>query len=98
MNRIEHALQLLLRAARRAPRADIEPLPAHLEARIVNRWRSGSLELEDEFAPLVKLFRQAVIFAAVIMLLSGAWNYVENRSGAAATTLTAYATNAQLPP
>jgi hypothetical protein len=96
MNRIDHAFHQLLTAAVRAGRPAVEPLPQHLEAGILARWRRTPLE--DDFAPLIKLFRQAVIFAGVLLLLSAAWNYVGGQNGAATTALATYAANLQLPP
>jgi hypothetical protein len=96
MNPVDPSLQKLLDAAAQAPREPAPPPPFSTEAAVIARMRSATPE-EDEFAPLVALFRYATAFGLVMVLLSGAWNYFEDRSNPGATALASYAMT-QLPP
>ncbi len=66
-----------------------------MEAAVIAQWRDA--QQEDEFALLLMLFRRGVVFAAIIMTLSGAWSYFHTQSGADPTALASYAMM-QLPP
>jgi hypothetical protein len=51
-------------------------MPAHLQTRILARWRSG--EGADDFMMFVGvIFRRALISAGVVMLFCIAWSYQE---------------------
>ena len=88
MKQIHESLQKLLAAARRTPQADPGPLPQALETRVLARWRSGPVR--DEAVPLAVLFRQALVCAGLVMLLSIGWNYLESRGEAAGTLAVAH--------
>ena len=96
MKKSDDSLQRLFRAASLAPRDKPAPLPAALESRMLAQWRAA--ETEDEFVILIRLFRRAVIFAGLIMVLSATWSYLESRSDAATMALASYAIKMQLPP
>jgi hypothetical protein len=98
MNPLDHSLKRLLKAAAQAPKAAPGTTSFTLEARVLAQWRAAASE--DEFPFLMKLFRHAVIYASLVMLLSIGWNYLErNRSEAASmTALADYAMTVQLPP
>lgn len=76
MKHDEQALERLLRAARRAQSETPVSMPFPLEARILAGWRSGAPE--DESLLLATLFRRAVFFATVIMILSIGWSQMED--------------------
>jgi len=76
MKHDEQALERLLRAARQAPGRTQGPMPFPLEARILAGWRSGVPE--DESLLLAALFRRAVIFATIVMVLSIGWSQLED--------------------
>ena len=96
MKKSGDSLQRLFRAASLAPKDGPASLPAALESRMLAQWRA--VETEDEFVILIRLFRRAVIFAGLIMVLSATWSYLENRSDAATMALASYAIKMQLPP
>ena len=94
----DRLLQRLLGAAARAPETRPVPEPSpRLEAAALAEWRSAIAP--DEWAPLVSLFRRAVICSGLIMLLSVSWGWLQSRSQASdATYLADYAMTIQLPP
>jgi hypothetical protein len=96
MNPLDQSFQSLLNAAAKVRHELSATLPPSVEATVLARWRTT--KTEDEFVMLVRLFRQAVIFAALIMTLSATWNYLENKSDAATMALASYAIKMQLPP
>jgi len=96
MDSFDHSLQRLLNAAATARKETPEHLPRTVEARVLAQWRA--MGAEDEFALLVRLFRRATISAFVLMALSCAWNYYENKSEAGTMALASYAIKMQLPP
>jgi hypothetical protein len=73
MNERELKLDRLFKAARLAPVEEIGPMPGSLRTRILAHWRSGRSS-EHAGHLLVALFRQALMFAAVVMLVSIAWS------------------------
>lgn len=93
----DHLLQRLFRAASRAPRETDESMPRFLENRLLTHWRSaGGLE---EFPSLGALFRWAILYAAIIMILSIGCSWVESRRESISKTgLVNYALTIQLPP
>jgi hypothetical protein len=101
MKPVDRLLEKLLKAAARTPRglAESEPVGESasfaLEAAVIAQLRSAAPE--DEFARLVPLFRYAMVFGLVMMLLSGAWNYFESQGNSGATALASYAMT-QMPP
>ena len=85
MNPLDHSLQKLLDAASHArPDLPTSP-PSSLQAAIVVQIRGGPAE--DEFASLLRMFRQATIFAVIVMVLSGAWNYLGDNGKTGATAM-----------
>jgi hypothetical protein len=96
MNPLDDSLQQLLDAASKARRDVPETPPFSVEARVLAQWRS--VRVEDDFTLLVRQFRRAFVFALLIMVLSGAWNYFENRNQESTTVLMDYAMQMQLPP
>jgi hypothetical protein len=96
MNPLDRSFQRLLNAAAKARRNAAEPLPFSMEARVLAQWRD--LEVEDDFAMVLKLFQRAIVFAALIMSLSGVWNYFETKREAGTMPLASYAMRMQLPP
>ena len=95
MKPVDRSLQKLLKAAAKAPREAAEPVPFALEAAVIAQLCNTGPE--DEFARLVPLFRYAMVFGLVMVLLSGAWNYFEGQRNSATTPLARYAWT-QLPP
>ena len=72
MKHDENALDRLLRVARQAPSETPGSMSFPLEARILAGWRSGVPE--DESVLLAMLFRRAVIFGTIVMVLSIGWS------------------------
>ena len=97
MNPMDRSWQKLLKAAARARRDPAGPpaVPIALESAVIaHLCNTGP---EDEFARLVPLFRYAMVFGLVMVLLSGAWNYFGTESNPGATALASYAMT-QMPP
>lgn len=95
MNPLDQSLRKLLNAASQArPELPASP-PSRLQAAIVAQLRGRPAD--DEFALLLRMFRRATIFAAIVMVLSVAWNYLGDDGRTGATALARYAT-LQLPP
>ncbi len=97
MNPLDDSLRRLFQAAARAPKPAPPALPGPVLAGVLRQWRSRPAE--DEFAPLLTLFRGAAIFASCIMVLSATANYLADRNEAAGTLpLAQYALTLQPPP
>jgi len=91
------ALQRLFKAASLARQAPPAPLPAAVESKVLTAWRNTGME--DDFAHLVRLFRRAVAFAGVVMVLSIGWNWMETKNeNKTESALAEYALAIQLPP
>ena len=88
MKQTRKSLQKLLAAAGQAPHAGPGPLPPDIEMRVLAAWRCGPAR--DEAAPLAALFRQALVCAGLVMLLSIGWNYLGSRGEAAGTLAVAH--------
>jgi len=87
MNREEHILKRLLKAAGRPQRETPVAMPFPMEARILADWRS-SATVED-WTGMVSYFRRAVACAVLVMVVSIGWSqFTEAREvpGAAAFT------------
>ena len=95
MNSNEPLQRLFRTAALASKELPASPSPA-MENRVLAQWRNA--EGEDEFAALANLFQRAVAFAACIMLLSAGWGWMQSHNQPAATALTNYVLNFQLPP
>lgn len=95
MKPVDRSLEKLLKAAARAPREPAGPPPFGLEAAVIAQLCNTGPE--DEFARLVPLFRYAMVFGLVMVLLSGAWNYFQGQSSSGATALASFAMT-QMPP
>jgi hypothetical protein len=76
MNRDEHILKRLLKAAGQSRRETPVSLPFALEARILAGWRSAAPE-EDPLIPAV-FFQRAAICAVLIMVVSIGWSQLSN--------------------
>ena len=86
MNHDEQTLRRLLNAASRWSTETPETMPFALEARILAQWRRGAAE--DDSALLASLFRNAVVCAGVIMLMTIGWSQLSAaREVTGATTL-----------
>jgi hypothetical protein len=72
MNRDDHSLRRLLKAARSAPPATPAPPPFRVVARILAGWRSAAPG--EDSACLAVLFRRAVIYAVFIMIATIGWS------------------------
>lgn len=71
MNRDEHILKRLLKAARSQRETPAE-IPFPLEARILAGWRSSVAE--EDWAGMVSYFRRAVACAVLVMVVSIGWS------------------------
>jgi len=78
MNRDEHILKRLLKAAAQSRRETPGAMPFPLEARILAGWRSSAPEAELELLQLASFFRRAVICAVVVMVASIGWSQLSN--------------------
>jgi hypothetical protein len=96
MKRVDQSLQKLLSAASTVSRQTPSAPPFALEAAVIAQCRGGGRRRNDP-APLLWLFRRAAIFALVVMMLSGAWNYFGNKNNTVTATLVSNALM-QLPP
>lgn len=96
MNSSEPLHRLFRSAALAAKELPTSPSSV-LENRVLTQWRN--IGGEDEFAALANLFRRAVVFAACVMLFSAGWGWTQSQADrTAATALTNFALNLQLPP
>jgi hypothetical protein len=78
MNHDKHALSRLFKAAKHSQRGTPDSMPFALESRILARWRSAMPE--DESLLLATLFRRAVAFATLIMVVSIGWSRMGDAS------------------
>ena len=93
----DDSLDRLFRAAARAPQPGPPAMSSSLRARILGQW--GSRPAEDEFAPLLTMFRGAAIFAGFLVIVSVTWKDLGDRHDtASALPLARYAISMQLPP
>ena len=76
MNRDEHILKRLLKAAGRSQRETPASIPFPLEARILAGWRSSAPE--DNWPGMVSYFRRAVVCAVLVMVVSIGWSELTN--------------------
>jgi hypothetical protein len=76
MNRDDHILNRLLKAARPSRHETPESIPFALEARILARWRSSALE--EDWPGMVGCFRRAVVCAVLVMVVSIGWSQFTN--------------------
>lgn len=74
MNRDEHALNRLLKAARQSQHDTPVSPPFVLESKVLAHWRAA--KGEDEFALLAGLFRRAVVWAAFVMIVTLGWSRI----------------------
>ena len=73
MKRYEVRLRRLFKGARTAPERPIDPMPGHLQTRILAHWRAEAAD--ESFLLLGLLFRRALIGAALVMFVCIAWSY-----------------------
>ena len=76
MNRDEHRLKRLLKAARKSQRETPVSIPFALEARILAGWRSTATE--EDWSGMVSYFRRAVACAVLVMVASIGWSQFTN--------------------
>jgi len=76
MNRDEHILKRLLKAASQSRLETPAAMPFPLEARILAGWRSTAPE--EDWLCLASFFRRAVICAVLIMVASFGWSRFSN--------------------
>jgi len=69
MNKSDHDLKRLLKAAAQAPRAICAEIPFDLERRVLALWRSGAAAVDDFFSPL-PLYRRALAFACALVIVA----------------------------
>ena len=100
MNPLDRSLRRLLNAAARAPAKSetTDSSLATLRVVAIARWRAASPE--EDWLWMTQLFRRAVIFSALIMILSLGWSWFHARTKAAdaPAELAGYAITVQLPP
>jgi hypothetical protein len=69
INRSEHDLKRLFKAAAQAPRDVPAEVPFDLERRVLALWRSGTAAVDEFFSPL-PLYRRALAFACVLVVVA----------------------------
>ena len=69
MNKSDHDLKRLYKAAARAARDIPAEIPLHLERRVLALWRSGAAVVDEFFSPL-PLYRRALAFACVLVIVA----------------------------
>ena len=82
MNKSDHDLKRLFKAAAQAPRAVCAEMPFDLERRVLALWRSGAAVVDDFFSPL-PLYRRALAFACALVIVALAfycWDLSEQPS------------------
>ena len=82
MNKSDHDLKRLFKAAAQAPRAFCAEMPFDLERRVLALWRSGAAAMDDFFSPL-PLYRRALAFACALVIVAFAfycWDLSEQPS------------------
>jgi len=77
MNKSEHDLQRLIKAAAQAPREVSREVPFDLERRVLALWRSGTAAVDDFFSP-IPLYRRALAFACAMVVAALAFYYWES--------------------
>ena len=95
MNQSDQTLRRLLATAAKAPVEWPESPPYGFESAIIAKWKA--VRQEGEVAPLLGVFRYAMIAAIVVMTLSAVWNRIDAPADGDATALARYALM-QLPP
>jgi hypothetical protein len=97
MKKSTEPLQRLFRAAAAAAKEIPATPPRGLENRVIAQWRKAGAE--DDFAPLMELFRRAAVLVGCILFLSMGWSWMQNKSESASEiALASYALDLQLPP
>jgi hypothetical protein len=100
VNSLDRSLRRLLNAAARAPVKNETTDSSFATLRVVTiaRWRAASPE--EDWLWLTQLFRRALIFSALIMILSLGWSWFHARTKTAdaSSELAGYALTIQLPP
>jgi hypothetical protein len=93
---MNNELQRLLKAAAGAKRDHVEAMDPAIAARVLSQWRIVDGE---DLAPLLMLLRRAVLYSALVMMLSLGCIWAAGRSESASqTALANYAMKIQLPP
>lgn len=73
MNKSDHDLNRLIQAAAQAPRDVPAEVPFDLERRVLALWRSGAAAVDEFFSPL-PLYRRALAFACVLVVVALAFH------------------------
>ena len=76
MNRDEHRLKRLLKAARKSQHETPVSIPLALEARILAGWRSSAPE--EDWSGMASCYRRAVFCAVLVMVATIGWNQFAN--------------------
>ena len=69
MNRSEHDLKRLYKAAAQAARDIPDEVPFDLERRVLALWQSGATAVDEFFSPL-PLYRRALALACVLVVVA----------------------------
>jgi len=77
MNKPEHDLRRLFKAAAQSPRDIPGEMPFDLERRVLALWRSGAAAVDEFFSPL-PLYRRALAFACALVVAALAFYYWES--------------------
>jgi len=97
MNRDEHRLKRLLKAAKQSPREMPDAMPFSTEARILAGWRSSARE--EDWPGMVGYFRRAVVCAVLVMGVSIGWSqFTTAREVPGAMALSSLAQAVQIAP
>jgi hypothetical protein len=67
MNKSDHDLKRLYKAAAQAPKDISDEVPFDLERRVLALWRSGAAAVDEFFSPL-PLYRRGLAFACVLVV------------------------------
>ena len=97
MNRDEHILKRLLKAAGQSRRETPDVMPFATETRILAGWRSAAPG--EDWLGLARFFRRAVVCAVLVMVVSIGWSQLSNaREVPGATALANLAQDIQIVP
>lgn len=69
MNKSDHDLKRLYKAAAQAARDIPAEIPFDLERRVLALWRSGAAAVDEFFSPL-PLYRRALAFACALVVVA----------------------------
>jgi len=75
MKPTDYSLRHLIEAAAKAPPKPAAPPPLGLETRVLAGWRAATPN--DETVPLFAFLRHAMLGAALVLVLSAAWSFIQ---------------------